>query len=192
MRRVWGALLIVVGVLVSGCSGAGDVGLRPSQPAGIELPPRPREVRIDGVEPCSLLTPEERVKLGLDARPVSDSAPSVLYNGGEVPLCTIGGFQPRAIVVGVGVVTTAGIELFTSGELAARVRSIQVQGFPAVVAEPTRFTDYCTVIVDVAPGQLLDVQFRDGGRQPPIPQEQLCRDAEQVAGVAMGNLLSSR
>jgi hypothetical protein len=89
-------------------------------------------------------------------------------------------------------VTTAGIELFTSGNLAAQVRPIQVQGFPAVVAEPTRFTEYCTVIVDVAPGQLLDVQFRDGGRQPPIPQDQLCRDAEQVASVAMGTLLSSR
>ncbi|GAA3076939.1 hypothetical protein GCM10010464_46330 [Pseudonocardia yunnanensis] len=144
------------------------------------------------MDPCSLLIPEDRAKLGLDARPVSDSAPSLLYNGGEVPLCTVGGSQPRAIVVGLGVVTTAGIELFVSGKLAAEVRPIQVQGFPAAVAKPTRFTEYCTVIVDVAPGQLLDVQFRDGGRQPPIPQERLCRDAEQVAGVAMGTLLSAR
>jgi hypothetical protein len=191
VRRVWGALLVVAAVLVAGCSDAGGA-VAPAEPSGIQLPPRPREVRVEGVEPCSLLTPEERAKLGLDARPVSDSAPSVLYNGGEVPLCTIGGFQPRAIVVGLGVVTTAGIELFTSGKLAAQVRPIQVQGFPAVVAEPTRFTEYCTVIVDVAPGQLLDVQFRDGGRRPPIPQDQLCRDAEQVAGLAMGTLLSSR
>jgi hypothetical protein len=189
---VWGALLLVAAaVLVGGCSDAGGAVVPPER-SGIQLPTRPREVRIDRVDPCSLLTAEQRVILGLDARPVSDSAPSVLYNGGEVPLCTIGGSRPRAIVVGLGVVTTAGIELFTSGKLAAAVGPIQVHGFPAVVAKPTRFTEYCTVIVDVAPGQLLDVQFRDGGRQPPIPQDQLCRDAEQVAGVAMGTLLSSR
>jgi hypothetical protein len=48
------------------------------------------------------------------------------------------------------------------------------------------------VVVDVAPGQLLDVQFRDGGCKPPIPQDQVCRGAEQVAGTAMGTLLASR
>ncbi|OLT00077.1 hypothetical protein BJF90_07190 [Pseudonocardia sp. CNS-004] len=85
--------------------------------------------------------------------------------------------------------TTVGIERFTTGELAAEIRPITVQGFPAVVAVPTRFTDYCTVVVDVAPGQLLDVQFATGGRQPPIPQPQLCRDAEIVAGEVMTTLL---
>ena len=87
--------------------------------------------------------------------------------------------------IGVGPIVPISI---TSLVGALRGRS---QGESAV-AKPTRFTEYCTVIVDVAPGQLLDVQFRDGGRQPPIPQEQLCRDAEQVAGVARGTLLSAR
>jgi hypothetical protein len=189
---VRGALLLVVAaVLVAGCSDAGGA-VAPAEPIGMQLPTRPREVRVDGVDPCSLLNAEQRAGLGLDARPVSDSAPSPLYNGGEVPLCTIGGYTPRAVAVGLSVVATAGIELFTSGQLAAEVRPVQVRGFPAVVAVPTRFTEYCSVIVDVAPGQLLDVQFRDGGRKPSIAQDQLCRDAEQVADVAMGTLLASR
>jgi Protein of unknown function (DUF3558) len=149
-------------------------------------------VRIDGVDPCSLLTAEQRRQLDLDQPPVFDLGPSVLYSGSDVPLCAIRGFQPRAIAVGLGVVTSAGVELYTSGNLAAEVRAVEVRGFPAVVAVPTRFSEFCSVIVDVAPGQLLDVQFRDGGRKPPIPQDQLCREAEQVAADAMSTLLDSR
>jgi hypothetical protein len=147
-------------------------------------------VRIDGVDPCSLLTEAQRADLGLDARPVFDLSPSLLYPGPEVPACVIGGFEPRAITVGVSVVASAGIELFTSGELAADVTSVEVQGYPAAVAVPTRSPDWCTVVVDVAPGQLLDVQFADGGREPPIPQPQLCRDAEIVADAVMTTLLA--
>jgi hypothetical protein len=92
----------------------------------------------------------------------------------------------------VSVVTSAGIELYTSGRLAAQVRPWRVAGFPAVMAVPTRFTEFCSVIVDVAPGQLIDVQFADGGRMPPIPQDQLCRDAELVAGEVVTTLLATR
>jgi hypothetical protein len=92
----------------------------------------------------------------------------------------------------VSIVTTVGIELFTSGELAAELLSAEVQGFPAVLAVPTRYSDWCTMIVDVAPGQLLDIQFGDGGRQPPISQPQLCQGAQAVADAVMATLLASR
>ena len=152
---------------------------------------RPREVRIDGVDPCSLLTEEQRAELGLDGRPYFDNRPSLLYPG-NVPMCVISGFDPRAIAISVGVVTTADIEFFTSGRLAADVRPIDVSGFPAAVAVPTRYDQFCTVVIDVAQGQLVDVQAQDGGRRPPIPQEQLCRDAEESANAVMATLLSTR
>ncbi|WP_158228334.1 DUF3558 domain-containing protein [Pseudonocardia sp. MH-G8] len=188
-------LAVVLAVLTSACA----VGGSPSPPSapegspggGIELPARPREVRLDGVDPCSLLTEQQRVELGLDGRPVSTRDRVGLYEGTEVPLCTVRGFEPRAVTVGVSLVGSVGIERFTSGELATDLQQVTVQGFPAVVAVPTRFTDYCTVIVDVAAGQLLDVQYGTGGQQPPIPQMQLCRDAETVAGAAMMTLLNS-
>jgi uncharacterized protein DUF3558 len=189
VRRVVGGLLIVV--MASACAIPGSAGPAPeARPSGaVELPPRPREVRLDGVDPCSLLTEQQRAELGLDGRPLFSKAPVGLYGGAEVPLCTVRGFEPRAVTVGVSLVTSVGIERYTSGELAAELRLIDVQGFPGVVAVPTRFTDYCTAIVDVAPGQLLDVQFATGGRQPPIPQPQLCQDAQTVAGEVMSTLL---
>jgi hypothetical protein len=192
VRRVWGALLLVVAaVLVAGCTTV-DGEAAAAGPSGIELPPRPRDVRIDGVDPCSLLTAEQRAELGLDGRPWFDSAPVALYNGAEVPLCAIRGFEPRAITVGLSIVTNVGAEVFTSGELAAEVRAVLVHGFPTVVVVPRQFTDWCAVIVDVAHGQLLDVQFADGGRMPPIPQPQLCQDAQTVADAVMATLLASR
>jgi hypothetical protein len=176
-------------MLAGGCSADTPP---PPGPDKIELPPRPREVRVDGVDPCSLLTAEQRAELGLDGRPVFDLGPSELYRDADVPACVIGGFTPRAITVGVSIVTSAGISLFSSGELDVDMRPVLVHGFPAVTAVPKRFTEWCTVVVDVAPGQLLDIQFADGGRMPPIPQPQLCEDAQTVADAVMETLLASR
>jgi Protein of unknown function (DUF3558) len=186
------ALLVGVVLLVGGCTsvvGGQSAPVGSSESTGTQLPARPREVRLDGVDPCSLLTAEQRAELGLDGRPVFDEGPSRLYNG-EVPLCAIRGFEPRAILVGVSLVTTAGIELYTSGDLLVELRPMQVRGFPALLAVETRNADSCSVIVDVAPGQLLDIQFRDGGREPPIPQPQLCQDAEVAADAVMATLLA--
>jgi hypothetical protein len=197
VRWVGAAVLtVLLTVSASACSADAPAPSPPptsteARPEGVvELPPRPREVRLDGVDPCSLLTEEQRAELGLDARPVFSQASVGLYPGGDVPACDIRGFEPRAIATGISLVTTVGVERFTSGELAAEIWPITVDGFPAVVAVPTRLTNYCTVIVDVAAGQLVDVQFRDGGRRPPIPQRQLCRDAEVVAGEVMTTLLN--
>ncbi|WP_433558862.1 DUF3558 domain-containing protein [Pseudonocardia xinjiangensis] len=185
---MWGALLVAAAMLAGGCSADTPP---PPDPDKIELPPRPREVRVDGVDPCSLLTTEQRAELGLDGSPLFGTGPSELYPGADVPTCAIRGYEPRAVVVGVSNVTTTGIELYTSGRLVAEVRAAEVRGFPAVVAVPIRHTDGCTVIVDVAPGQLLDIQFADGGRLPPIPQPELCRGAQVTADAVMVTLLAS-
>jgi hypothetical protein len=184
--------MIMILLLLAGCTTvAGQPQPAASAPPTSAGPARPRDVPIDDVDPCSLLTEEQREELGLDGRPTFDRSPSLLYPG-EVSMCVVSGFDPRAFFVSVGLVTTVGIDFFTSGNLAADLKSINITGFPAAVARPTQYTYYCTVVVDVAPGQLLDVQAQDGGRQPPIPQDQLCRDAEQAATAVMGTLLADR
>jgi hypothetical protein len=70
------------------------------------------------------------------------------------------------------------------------LRPVQVRGFPALVVLPTQLDDWCGVVVDVAPGQLLDLHFSDGGGQPPVPQPQLCQGAEALADAAMTTLLA--
>jgi hypothetical protein len=143
------------------------------------------------VDPCTLLTEEQREELGLDGEPTFDRSPSLLFPG-DVSMCVTRGFEPRALVVSIGLVTTAGIEFISAGHFAASLAPTDVAGFPATLGRPTQYTQFCNVFVDVAPGQLVDVQALDGGRKPPIPQDQLCQDAARTATEAIETLMSSR
>lgn len=176
-------LPLVACVLAAGCTAATESPPTPP-PAS-----RPREVRLDGVDPCSLLTAEQRAGLGLDGTPQLTQPYTELF-GGTVPTCTVTGLKHEPIAVGIGTVTSAGIERWSRGDLAADLQSTTVADFPAVVAVPQRLTDYCSVEIDVAAGQLLDVQFSDGGGKTPIPQDELCRRAGDVAEQLMTSLLA--
>ena len=155
----------------------------------MELPPRPRDVPVDGIDPCSLLTEADRAELGLDFEPVLDVNTSSLYNGGITQLCSIRGSEP-AISVGVELSVTGGIELFLRPGVQATVTPTDVANFPAVVADPTRFTEFCAVVVDVAPQQVVDVDVSNGGRTPPMTEPELCGEAERIARIIMHNLLA--
>lgn len=181
--------MVVVLLLLAGCTTISGQP-EPAAPSA-STPARPREVRIDGVDPCSLLTEQQRGELGLDGRPRFDRSPSLLFPG-DVSMCVTRGFSTRAVVVSVGLVTTAGIEFISDQQLAVDIGQTGVAGFPAAVGRPTQYTRFCNVFVDVAPGQLVDVQALDGGRQPPISQEELCHDAERAAAAVMKTLLSLR
>jgi hypothetical protein len=182
-------VVVLVLLLLAGCTTVTGQA-EPAAPSS-SAPARPREVRIDGVDPCSLLTEEQRAELGLDGEPRFDDSPSLLFPG-HVPMCVTSSFGPRAIVVSVGLVSTAGIEFISTGQLAADLEQSVIAGFPATVTRPKQRAQFCNVFVDVAPGQLLDVQALDGGSRPPIAEEQLCQDAERAATGAMETLLSSR
>jgi hypothetical protein len=90
----------------------------------------------------------------------------------------------------VGAVTTVGVERWNENDLAVQLQPIEVADFPAVVAVPTKSTAYCSVEVDAAPGQLLDVQVLDGGDTPPVTQQELCQRATRVAQEMMKTLLA--
>jgi Protein of unknown function (DUF3558) len=188
-RVVRGIWLLVALLVASGCAAVTGEPARPApaEPTALSLPARPRDLRLDGIEPCSLLTEQQRAELGLDGEPSSGTEPSVLFKGEEAA-CVVRGFSPRAVTVKIGLVTTTGVELFTEGNLDAGISGLLVQGFPAVIAVPARFPDFCSVLVDVAAGQLVNVQYADGGRKPPIPQDQLCRDATQTADAVISTL----
>jgi len=196
-RPVRRLVLLLAVVVLAGCAqpvagtSAPVSGVAPTATDIPELPPRPRVVPLDGVDPCALLTADDRVDLGLDQPPVANVGMSALY-GGEVRQCAVRGFEPRAISVSVLLSVTGGVELYFRPGVRSEITPIDVAGFPAIIALPVTIRDFCTVVVDVAPGQVLDVQVANGGRQPPIPQSELCTDAEVTAGIAMGNLLGGR
>jgi hypothetical protein len=191
--------LVVVGVLLAACTAGPAAPAPPSGPTGgaptsdaapstVALPPRPREVRLDGVDPCSLLTPELRAEQGLTEEPRGSTQYTGLYRG-RVALCSVTGFGEPNVTAGLGLSTTAGVEVFDPRKPDASYTVIDVRGFPALLASLQRFPEFCTVAVDVADGQALDVQFADGGNQPRVPQAELCRRAQVVADAVMAELL---
>jgi hypothetical protein len=180
------ALLLVAALLTAGCT---TPATGPPATATSAPPPRPREVRLDGIDPCSLLTAEQRADLGLTSDPHFSLTRVELFNG-DVPTCTVHSQGPSSTVIGFGIVTTVGIERWQDSRLNAQIRAVDVAGFPAVVAVPINSKSYCGVEVDVAAGQLLDVQALDGGGTAPGSQDTLCARALQSAAAAMQTLVA--
>lgn len=180
-------VLLLACVLVTACTQA--VEGTPSAPTGVLLPPRPRELRLDGVDPCSLLTTDQWASLGFDSAPKRSDRTTELFRG-QVATCTVIGFGPKPAAVGLNMVTTVGVERWQAGDLAAEVLPDEVAGFPAVVVRPTHVETYCNVDVDVSSGQLVDVQVLDGGGRPPLSQDELCGRAAMSAELVIKALLA--
>ena len=178
-------LCVVVAVLVGALTACSSPV--PGTPSAAPGPLRPQDIAIDDVDPCALLTPDQRVELQLDRPPQFRRERSILYPG-EESSCSTGGTE-SPISINISVVTTAGIEFWTSGQAVADLRPVEVAGYPALVAMSPILDDVCKIIVDVAPGQMLDVQARALLADPPIAQDQTCRDAERAAIMAMDTLL---
>jgi hypothetical protein len=101
------------------------------------------------------------------------------------------GPSPKSLLLGISVVTTIGVERWRETDVAADVRPAVVGGFPAYRVKPDQYNDYCSMDIDVASGQLIDVQFGGGTVQAPIPQEELCLGAERSAEAVMTALITS-
>ena len=98
----------------------------------------------------------------------------------------------RGIRFLVGVATPydgLGIAALTGRPVRSELTALDVQGFPGVLARPGFDPLFCQVLVDVAPGAALSVNFREGGRDT-ISQGELCEGAVRVADAAMTTLLS--
>ncbi|MHA6783810.1 DUF3558 domain-containing protein [Pseudonocardia saturnea] len=195
MRRLgWLLVGIALCVTLAGCvresAGAAAPVADPESATTVERPPRPRDVAVADLDPCSLLTAEQRADLQLDGEPSQDESRSVLYQGPE-PTCLVRSYEPRAVAVGVSLPYAGlGIDAFAPVRVDALVTPLTIEGFPALQAVPAGLTDFCSVVVDLGPGAALDIQYRDGGRIPAVPQPDLCAGAVEVARAAMATLVT--
>jgi hypothetical protein len=162
---------------------AGTGSVAPTHLSTLSLPPRPRNVPLTGVDPCSLLSSTQQAKLGVD--PGVPGQPDVNWHD---PQC---GFQltdPGTLPsYNVQTVTNAGIQFWLNPLLANNTKPASIGGFPAVdVTSKATVATGCQTVVSVADGQMLIVQFDF----PPtgMTAAQSCADTEQVAGAAIATL----
>jgi len=184
VRRL--ALLIVVfGLVAAGCA---TVSGQPVASPTAAASDRPRDIRLDAIDPCSLFTPAVRQQVGINQPLDSDKSSDPIYRG-QVPSCFTRGEGGQWFTVAVDFALQDGAEMYKPENVRGTVTPKKVHGYPALVVKQSKTTDECAVIVDVASGQLVDVTYRDGGNKPPIPQEELCVRAERVADLTIGELL---
>lgn len=181
---------ILAATTLMGCSGpvAGDASPSPAgdrgEPSGPALPPRPQEIPVDDIDPCGLLTPDQVDLLGLHSaqfEPATDEiGPSCRWV--HSPYEPIGAYL-------VALDTDFGIETILGNSRGITTTSIA--GFPAVETESEKLLlpgTQCIVAIDVAPGQVLQLNYSYSGVLP-TTRELACEKARPVAEMAMQNLI---
>lgn len=205
------ALAVVAGLVLAGCGSAGSTAdhaagrvgdpatvapptsaapsSRPSaQQALPGLPPRPRTISLQGVNPCSLLTKQQRAKYGFPG----DVQPGTQLNVG--PACAftaedVEGAGPSRIRFVISLAN--GVGMWFDGPGGPQVRPIMVAGFPAVEIRRTAYTPPgCSVAVDVADGQQLGAQYSGLLDDESLTLDQKCKRATMFAAEAMQTLLA--
>jgi uncharacterized protein DUF3558 len=148
---------------------------------------RPREIKLDGSNPCELLTQDQLQRFAIDTppRPGKDTT-------FQAATCD---FLSHAAESSLHVtpVTTVGIDQFAPGKVTGSVQARTIQGFPAFenhIDGASAGNDFCSVTVDVANGQVLDTMFGEQGSKQPMTKDAVCQKANELADAAMTTLLA--
>jgi hypothetical protein len=175
------AIAVCAGALPAGCS-TDTVGT-PRPISAIEGSERPREIRLDDVDPCSLIPESDYAKYHFEGPGKPQTSKTF-----RSPDC-FWGTQVGAF--GVMLVVTEGIDAWTEGHRNVDLADAKpVAEFPAITLISRVDRLMCGVAVDVANGQYLmaDVSLLPSAVSE-VPEK--CEYAHQLAESAMKGLVSS-
>jgi len=172
------SFVAVAALVLTGCSSPTPDTRSPSStspPASV----RPREIKLDGVDPCGLL-PDDSVRLaGFGSGPQAEQHPSF-----QAPSCHF--YSSNGTELMVTALPTLGIERFEPSKKTGEARTRSIQGFRSLEIYSSTS---CTVVVDVADGQVLHMTFSKKN-DPPLPEQVGCRMAVELANIATRTLLT--
>lgn len=161
-----------------------------SAPPKVEIPARPKELKLDAVEPCALFTEGQRSELKI-SRARSTTSKSEVWRDAKECVLNVQGQQPFYEYVAT-VITSEGIGPWLTGKRNVDANLISVEGFAAAKtvfkgASNEKNSNECAVSVDVAEGQQLMVSMSLTTRNA-FKQDQICQMTEQAAGMAVTTL----
>ncbi|HVV24223.1 MAG TPA: DUF3558 domain-containing protein [Pseudonocardiaceae bacterium] len=148
----------------------------------IALPPRPTDIPLTGVDPCSLLTAAQRRSLGvltgqrgLPAQ-LADNSPTCNFRFAD---------GTRGAEYNVAVDTVEGIQLYLNSSLAANVTQVSVGDFPAldITLKAPDLLQGCTTAVSVANSQMFMVDLGQPAKGTTTAQS--CAMTEKVAAAVL-------
>jgi hypothetical protein len=186
-------LALAAGLSLAGCTAEEPGDPRPTSGDGStsstsESPTttrssRPKEIKLDGLDPCKALTADQMKDLSVTKPELQENDLSGI---GKFPLCDYAGIGSPRFGYGIGMVTSAGIEHW-QGNGNVDVERTEVSGYPAarLVLSGTS-TVMCSIAVDIADGQQLLVDFNPIGDD--YPQDKMCQNAKKAAELALVTL----
>ncbi|OLF09470.1 hypothetical protein BLA60_20150 [Actinophytocola xinjiangensis] len=154
----------------------------------VEIPPRPKDLKVDGLEPCSVLTEAQVAQIAkdykFDAPPVQDTA-------GKDKICTLEQTAEPFNAIDVLLITDRGIEYWLSGQGNVDAWPVTVAEFPAVDYKLAGVDDEeCVTSVGVADGQQLTVEYTVLTEE--VDYRELCQVTEKIAAMATETLQTLR
>lgn len=176
--RLVGLLMVALAALVA-CAGGSQ------SDSESRLPTRPTELRLDGVDPCALLTPAQLRQLGVDTGQRGEntdelgSSDCLWRNFPKEPDI---GYLARLIV-------KRGADYALESTEPTQV--VTVDGFSAVQTTSPQVDpkDHCLLLVDVAQGESLWVQWRTlSVNYPGMTHERACQQARDAGQLMLENL----
>ncbi|GGM40123.1 hypothetical protein GCM10012275_08840 [Longimycelium tulufanense] len=144
---------------------------------------RPREIKLDGKDPCGLISAQQRAKFSIEREPRPGTSDAFKASN-----CS---FSTKVGVYRITAVTTEGVEAWRSGNRTGKAEEQQpIAGFPAIAVTLPNDDRSCSVAVDVADGQYLYSTAQvDKGKESELPA--MCEAARQFAEAAMTTLTAS-
>lgn len=151
----------------------------------VEIPPRPRDISLEGLDPCALFTEPQRTQLKAnDVR--SRESDSDSFNGMKECVLSVDAREPFYEYNALAV-TFEGVEAWLTGDRNVDAELTSVQGFPAARFKFRGVEDEgCDIAVGVADNQYLWVEVIPISRG--FEQDQLCQMVGQATEMAMTTL----
>jgi hypothetical protein len=143
---------------------------------------RPKAVDLKTVEPCSLITPENKTALGLNI--VEAGSPLPEYGEGS-KRCNEA-YVDHKYIANIHTLLNGGVDRLkqTTGE--AKLTSMQIAGYPAYLTkrESPGSAGACEIYIDVHDGQLLLVNGVAGFGDESATVDGACERAKALAEAA--------
>jgi hypothetical protein len=155
-----------------------------SETPTVEIPPRPKDLSLDGLDPCTLFTPAQRTELKAD-KVQSETSNSDHYKGMRECVLDVSAQDPFYTYAALAV-TNEDVSFWLTGDRNADAKLISVGGYPAAQFNTKGVDTDCVVAVGVAEGQHLQVEmtpWSDG-----FTQEDICQASKQAAEMALETL----
>jgi hypothetical protein len=199
--RSWVALLAAISALtlVTGCTSrepgtatAGPTSASSPQSTGsgsttptVEIPPPPKELRLDGIDPCTLFTPAQRAELKVDKVRTRYAENSETYKDMQECVLDVTTQEPFLNYSALAV-TDEDVSVWLTGNRNVDAKLISVGGYPAAQFSLKGTDTNCEIAVGVAKGQYIWAQMDPTSGD--FTYEDLCKAGKRTAEMALQTL----